>query len=317
MAMGNNSGRSSVSFGKGFFRRADDARQKESVQDRQPVFKVPVGGARSTPNRITSCGVRELNSDGFVVYNIQDKNDIYVARSSPAADFNEELDIKHMSPDEFTDSGAGIVSEPEAVSECAGDQVECMEPADMFVNALKREKYEEIDFGETIIIMRSNEDFDKEIMECEAPSVREAADAEVFEGLYVEGNMPNSVASADGTADASSFCSAGSESTAVTSGSAVQVMQVASTGFTVLGASPVTGTEDAGSSDSVAALPVLSVIIDPVADLMKMIVPGLCQDELALVDSVSQDAAIPDDGLESYDSIFSSAVSGGSVSGSV
>jgi len=66
---------------------------------------------------------------------------------------------------------------------------------------------------------------------------------------------------------------------------------------------PVAPTGEA--SETIADVPVTVDVADPVADIMKLTVPGLLMsDDLISELSMGADKAIPEDGLESYDCIF-------------
>jgi len=144
------------------------AKQKE-VKQRHPGFVVS-NEAAVTPGRtakpqevIISPAVKQLNKDGYIVYNTAEKQDIYISIQPDSAFFDEEeprmvrmaggsfvSGNKHSDPVEMH-----IKPEPEP------EQMTFNQPADIFANASRREEQEEIDFNE--IIIKKNNNFEVEI----------------------------------------------------------------------------------------------------------------------------------------------------------
>jgi len=141
------------------------------VNQRHPGFTVS-NEVVVTPGRtvkpqevIISPAVKQLNKDGYVVYNTQEKQDIYITIQPDSAFFDdEEPKMVKMAGGSFvsaekhgTSVSIPVRSEPEHES------IEYAQPSDMFTNAFRREAHGEIDFNE--IIIKKNESFEMEFEE--------------------------------------------------------------------------------------------------------------------------------------------------------
>ena len=175
-SMSGSSSNNSSSTQKGFFKRmlgqeqSKGSKQKE-VKQRHPGFVVS-NEAAVTPGRtakpqevIISPAVKQLNKEGYIVYNTPEKQDVYISIQPDSAFFEEEEPRmvrmaggsfvggnKHSEPAE-THSRSEPEPEPEPMT--------FSQPADIFRNAARRVEHEEIDFNE--IIIKKNNDFEVEI----------------------------------------------------------------------------------------------------------------------------------------------------------
>jgi hypothetical protein len=357
----------------------DQSRYAEGVEIKQRRVGFAVSSeAAVTPGRpvrqretVMSPAVKQLNRDGYAVYNSPEKQDIYVTVQPESAFFeDEEPEMVRMAGGVFVGANKStnhfevpVRSEPESRL-MAYDQ-----PADIFSNASRREVYDEINFNE--IIIKKNESFEKEIeqqpalfvyspetvcvpvmretlgtaaaavssaaAETEIPGGRsfmgcaelpdrkmeEAADViekvsaeetyvtDVPAGLYVDGYRRIDIAET-GTAETNemlSFIGVSMEAETVITSEAASVPKALPPADYVryISAPEEDNTAEIMlecASETVAALPAVTDIIDPVADIMKLTVPELLMSEDLLSDI--REAEIPDDGLESYDFKFAS-----------
>jgi hypothetical protein len=145
-----------------------DARSIE-VRQRHPGFTVS-NEAAVTPGRpvrqreaVISPAVKQLNRDGYVVYNTPEKQDIYVTVQPDLAFFEDEApEMVRMAGGSFVGSGRSSNSvEVHVRSEPEPEPSVYVQPADIFSNASRREAYGEIDFNEVII--KKNDSFEDEI----------------------------------------------------------------------------------------------------------------------------------------------------------
>ena len=127
--------------------------------------------ATVTPGRMTrpqevviSPAVKQLNRDGYAVYNTPEKQDVYITIQPEQIFFDDEP------PPMVKMAGGSFVgnrrSEPVSVQvKCEPEEKPVMyeQPADIFTNARRKVCYEEIDFCEVII--KKNDSFEKEISE--------------------------------------------------------------------------------------------------------------------------------------------------------
>ncbi|MCL1810887.1 MAG: hypothetical protein FWG41_01505 [Methanomassiliicoccaceae archaeon] len=193
--MSGSSSKNSGSPQKGFFKRMlgqEPSRvvKQSEIKQRHPSFAVSNETA-VTPGRtarpqevIISPAVKQLNKDGYIVYNTQEKQDIYISIQPDMAFFDDEEPgmvrmaggsfvggNKHAAPVDIT-----VKSEPEP------EPMVYDQPADIFSNASRREVHEEIDFGE--IIIKKNESFEEEIER--TPVFFKPAFEEVYEPVTEE-----------------------------------------------------------------------------------------------------------------------------------
>lgn len=161
---------------KGFFKRMLGQDQSKSdrqmeVKQRHPGFTVS-NEVAVTPGRtvrpqevIISPAVKQLNKEGYVVYNTPEKQDIYITIQPDSAFFDdEEPKMVKMAGGSFVSadkrsSSVSIPVRPEAEVE----PIAYTQPSDIFSNASRREVYGEIDFNE--IIIKKNESFETEFEE--------------------------------------------------------------------------------------------------------------------------------------------------------
>jgi len=119
-------------------------------------------GRTARPQEIlVSPAVKQLNKEGYIIYNTPVKQDVYVTIQPESAFFDdEEPKMVRMSGGfvgaEKNDSSAEMPTMPEREPE----SMMYVQPADIFSNALRREEFEEIDFNE--IIIKKNDSFETE-----------------------------------------------------------------------------------------------------------------------------------------------------------
>ena len=192
--MSGNSQNNSGSPQRGFFKRmlgqepSRDA--KPEIKQRHPGFAVS-SEAAVTPGRtarpqevIISPAVKQINKDGYVVYNTPEKQDVYVTIQPESAFFDDEEPVmKRMAGGSFV----GGNKQPSAAAvpvrnEPEPEPIVYDQPADIFSNACRREVFEEIDFNE--IIIKKNESFDTEFEE--APVFFKPSSGEVSDPIMEE-----------------------------------------------------------------------------------------------------------------------------------
>ncbi len=193
--MSGNSGRNSGSPQKGFFKRMlgqepGDGAKQSNIKQRHPGFKVSddtvISSVRTARPQevIISPAVRQLNKDGYYVYNTPEKEDIYVTIQPDSAFFEEEEPVMvRMAGGSFVGAkkDTNTVEVPRMESEPESEPIVYTQPADMFSNASRREALDEIDFNEVII--KKNESFEEEFENAPLfePSIDEMSEP-VYEG---------------------------------------------------------------------------------------------------------------------------------------
>ena len=167
-----NSGSSQKSFLKRVLRSDQSNVAKQSnINQRHPAFsvssekQVTSESAPKSQETIMSPAVRQLNRDGFVVYNVPERQDVYISIKPDAAFFDEdEPEMVRMESGSFVSSGEKRTTPeimPKRVEPISGRPVNYTQASDIFVNAGRRETFDEIDFNE--IIIKSNDNFDEEL----------------------------------------------------------------------------------------------------------------------------------------------------------
>ena len=161
---------------KGFLKRMlksdqSNKAKQSNVGQRHPVFSTinnalnPQDNAPKYQETVMSNATKKLNKDGFEVYNVSEKQEVYVTIQPENAFFEEdEPQMIRMEPGNFVGNGqkeSASDALPKFASAKAGMKYE--QPADLFQNALRREEYDEIDFTE--IIIKSNDNYEEEIAE--------------------------------------------------------------------------------------------------------------------------------------------------------
>jgi hypothetical protein len=174
MQMSENSNKNSFSSQKGFFKRMlgqephKTVKQTE-IKQRHPAFVV-TNEAAVTPGRtprpqevIISPAVKQLNKEGYVVYNTPEKQDIYITVQPDTAFFeDEEPQMVRMAGGSFVGGNKHSVAIAVPVrQEQVSEPINYTQPADIFSNAGRRESFGEIDFNE--IIIKKNESFEEEL----------------------------------------------------------------------------------------------------------------------------------------------------------
>lgn len=341
--MGINSGKNSGSFARSLFKRAarqepaqrsveTDARHSIS-NDSAPAREAMLEQRTKTTENIVSAGVRNLNKEGFVIYNLPEADEIFVSNPSEAAFMDEdEPYLIRASTEEFHEehvtAPALNVVRPQA------KEVVISQPADIFANALAKEDLGDIDYTEVIVKkstgVREIPMFDagytakKEEVESVAfdgkpvgvamtcseaapmPAFRETIEfkeetpAEVetieVEGLYTENRAPINTARV-GSRVRTAFEGTVIRARAMTEGTGVLKMPTMTLPATIVAPVAVKETEKTVSE--------VFHVADIVADLLRLTVPSLNDDEKAMADlPLDRDSHIPEDGLESYDAKF-------------
>lgn len=150
---------------KGFFKRMLNQEESKSakqveVKPRHPSFVV-TNEATVTPGRVSkpqapgvviSPAVRQLNKDGYVVFNTPEKEDVYITIQPDSAFFDdEEPKMVKMAGGSFVGSKQTPSKEMPIKTEPEAAPVVYTQPADIFSNAARRNAMDEIDFGEVIL----------------------------------------------------------------------------------------------------------------------------------------------------------------------
>lgn len=173
--MGENSNRNSGSGQKGFLKRMlgqdkDSTAKQTKVKQKYLGFalsdyNVFMSGRTAKPKEtISSQAIKNLNRDGYTVYNTPEEEDIYVTMQSESAFFDEdEPEMVRMTGDDFV--SARKEPRPSEITvkrtEPVFEHIVFEQPADIFTNASRRAEYEEVDFDEVII--KSNDSFEEEL----------------------------------------------------------------------------------------------------------------------------------------------------------
>jgi len=141
---------------------------KQTEVKQKPPFVVS-NVATVTPGRtarpqevIISPAVKQLNKDGYIIYNTPEKEDIYITVQPETAFFDdEEPQMVRMAGGSFVGNKR---SEPVVMPvrrEAEVKHIEYSQPADIFFNAKRREAEEDIDYSEVII--KKNDSFESEM----------------------------------------------------------------------------------------------------------------------------------------------------------
>jgi len=161
---------------KGFLKRMlksdqSNKAKQSNVGQRHPVFSTinnalnPQDNVSKSHETVMSSATKKLNKDGFEVYNVSEKQEVYVTIQPDNAFFEEdEPQMIRMEPGNFVSNGhkeSASDALPKFASVKGGMKYE--QPADLFQNALRRDDYDDIDFTE--IIIKSNDNYEKEIAE--------------------------------------------------------------------------------------------------------------------------------------------------------
>ncbi len=340
--MGTNSGRTSGSFARGIFKRAQkqepaqrsvepDAKQGftiDSAPSREPVQE----NRTKTTENVSSAGVRNLNKEGFIIYNLPEANEIFVSSPSESAFMDEdEPYLIRASTEEFPEAVESMpvlnVVRPQA------REVVVSQPSDIFANALAKEDLGDIDYTEVIVKkstgVREEILYDagytaenvseaksanvamtcadaapitafrepvafKEIVEFkeEAPAKVEVVEVE---GLYTENRAPINVARA-GLRVRTAFEGTVIRARAVTESAAVKAPMMSL---------PATFAAPVKVQETTKTVSEVFHVSDPVADILRFTVPELNEDEKTLAEMpLDRGSHIPEDGLESYDAKF-------------
>ena len=171
------------------------AKQTE-VKQRHPGFIVsnetPVTPGRTAKPQevIRSDAVKQLNREGYYVYNTPEKQDVYITIQPDTAFFDdEEPQMVRMAGGSFVSGNKHTEAFTMPVrSEPVPEPMNYTQPSDMFRHAIPREPYDEIDF--TTVIIKKNESFEKEI-EAEPvlfspPSYKEVYDPVIDQSFAVK-----------------------------------------------------------------------------------------------------------------------------------
>ena len=128
-------------------------------KQRNPGFVVS-NEAAVTPGRtakpqevVISQAVRKLNKDGYYVYNTPEREDIYICIQPETAIFDDEdPGMIRMAGGSFVGKSKNAnVPAIQVRQEHEQEQIVYTQPADIFYNASRRERLDEIDFDEIIL----------------------------------------------------------------------------------------------------------------------------------------------------------------------
>lgn len=315
--MSENSLKNSGSLAKGIFRKVlGGGRDGTMLSDRcGTVGRTIMNGARQIAYRNDAVkGTARLNREGYMVHNIPEGNEIFVSNPGDAAFFDDdEPSLIRISSEEFdlhSEEAAVVCTTEERRPE--PDRLESM-----FLNAMSKPEYGEINYDEIIIRSDSSDDCIG-TASAEAPvvalpvSVSVSSLADVAEtpspmdGLTMEveglhGGSAGRTEQALSDDDASqevSFISDSVPETAMTS----EVMRLPDVPMPLL-SEPESIELISAESGSVVVNPI--EIKDVVMDVMKLTIPSLDEDETILADFPARATkTIPEDGLESFDAKF-------------
>jgi len=157
--MSKHSNRNSSSSEGGFFKRMlrselGTCDEHGDVQQRHPGFSASNesdDSGRSTKpvmESVVSEGVRELNKDGFVIYNVSEYDDIYIATEPDNVCFEDDGPIMiKMSSEEFDSPSVSEV----IVAIHAESEIDIKQASDIFINAEPRPDYGEVNLDEVIV----------------------------------------------------------------------------------------------------------------------------------------------------------------------
>ncbi len=177
--MSKHSNRNSSSSEGGFFKRIlrselGTCDEHIDVQQRHPGFSVSDESndsgrfVKPVMESVVSEGIRELNKEGFVIYNVSDHDDIYIAAEPDNVCFEDDGPIMiKMSSEEFD---SPQVSE-EVVAMSAESEIDVRQASDIFANAEPRPDYGEVNLDEIIV---------KEHYKCAEASLLELGDSSEF-----------------------------------------------------------------------------------------------------------------------------------------
>ncbi|MDR3283406.1 MAG: hypothetical protein LBS92_07375 [Candidatus Methanoplasma sp.] len=169
--MGIDSSRNSGGFGKGLLKRTLGVNQSNNVvtgvKQRHPVFSVSDGDNFSPPGRTAKPAEvmavqasKQINKDGFVVYNVNENDDVYITIESETAYFEEdEPAIMKMVSGQFFAGKKSARAETEVARVPEADFVEYSQASDLFKNAQRKKPREEVDFNEVIIKEASDDSY--------------------------------------------------------------------------------------------------------------------------------------------------------------
>ena len=170
-SMSANSGNDNVRTQKGFFKRMLGQEPEKTVKPTEVKQRHPFivsNEATVTPGRmarpheiVMSPAVKQLNKEGYIIYNTPEKEDIYIRVQPETAFFDdEEPQMIKMAGGSFVgNKGVQPIAVP-VRRETEEVHINYRQPADIFANAKPREEFDEIDFNEVII--KKNESFDTE-----------------------------------------------------------------------------------------------------------------------------------------------------------
>jgi len=178
------------------------------VKQRHPGFTasnetaVAPGRTARPQETIRSEAVKQLNREGYYVYNTPEKQDVYITIQPDTAFFDDdEPKMVRMAGGSFVSGSKRADSFTVPVrSEPEPEPMDYTQPADIFNNAKRRPVYEEIDFQ---IIIKKNDSFEKELEEAElySPlSCREVVDPVLEEQVFVKKQADMAFTSADAAA---------------------------------------------------------------------------------------------------------------------
>lgn len=153
--MGFNSNRDSDSSQRGFLSKVLKSGQSDRTRHRNTINSEAVVTKQDAP--VTAApmfesAVRQLDKNGYNIFNIEECADIYIAFPNETVDFDapDEMNFVRAEPDLFV-GGSKSIDLPMAPRSSlhAGAEVEDYDqPADIFTGARRRPQYEEVDFNQ-------------------------------------------------------------------------------------------------------------------------------------------------------------------------
>ncbi len=302
--MSENSNKSSVSLAKGIFRKVLSGSRGDSppAKKRGVVERVLSGFMTTSLQSGAARGVAELNKDGYRVYNLPGGDDIFVSSPDDSTYFEDEVPaLVRIASGDFISREKPTAALSEDVS------VRAAEPSElesMFVNAMPRAEYGEVNFGEVIIKSSLPDDtaarIDSEPFETVVAVPETVME---IEGLYGSSVGATGAAVSDGGSQEISFMGTGVAETAVTAEAAAPMQAE-------MPMLPEPAAIEVESADSAATVADPVEIRDVVMDMLKLTVPSLDGDARSLADFPPIIVrVIPDDGLERLDAEFKPAPS--------
>lgn len=296
--MSRDSSKTNRGFGTGIWRPF--SKDASSVSGKTPhgysSMNADNSFGKTSVNNGTRPVIRELGKDDYAGYSVGAGQSIYVRIAKNDAFLDDDAPVIIDSADsEFVKSleDINVSVVPAVESESSVDPLRC------FKNAIIPDHLEKIDFNE--IIVKSKTSKNSAEGTSMKPSVASADTNELnpveISGLHMESKVSNNSAVAgEVKKEISDFNGNGLNQFAVTSTGAAKIIQTK-----IHNDDAAFGITNTKTSDTNSALD----ITDPVADILRLTVPELNDDEMLIaVFPPEPRKNIPRDGLEGYDAKF-------------